>query len=166
MKLYLFASLLIVITMKPLNTTQQKCVDKNKMEVCWTITGNEINFKLKAPTNGWLCIGFNEKAGLKGTYLLMARVVNGKAEVVEHHTLSPGNYKDIQCFGEKAVVSSIQGSESNGVSEVRFSVPVHPTHKYAKPLKAGTSYEMLVAYSREDDFQHHSMMRSNIRITL
>ncbi len=148
------------------NIKTPTCVEKNKMEVCWVVHSKTIEFTLKAPTNGWVGIGFNENTGLAGTYLLLARVKNGEPEVVEHFTHAPGNYASIKSLGAIPVVSVISGKETSASTEISFSIPTTPTHKYGKPLGAGATYNMLIAYSREDDFNHHSMMRTNVSVKL
>lgn len=141
------------------------CITKNSMEVCWTFSEDKIRFALKAPTTGWVGIGFNEQSELAGTYLLLARVANGKAEIVEHFVISPGDYISIESLGATPVAVLLSGVETSD-TEVTFAVPISPLHKYGKSLKEGMKYEMLIAFSREDDFQHHSTMRTSIEVTL
>lgn len=156
----------VAIPMLKLPMGNEVCKTKNKMEVCWQHKKDEIEFTLKAPTRGWLAIGFNEKQGLAGTYLLMARVFNGKVEVVEHFTKSPGNYASIASLGATPCTKVVVGEQSKNLTNVTFRIPTKACHQFAKNFTKGTSYNMLMAYSQDDDFQHHSLMRTNIEITL
>lgn len=141
-------------------------ITKNGMTVRWAPTADSIRFELQAPTTGWLAIGFNQSSELTGNWLLMARVINGRAEVVEHHTLAPGNYQPIAQLGEAQVVQCVSGSETKGATTLAFSLPRNAAGRYQKSLASGSSWQMLLAYSRSDDFQHHSVMRTTTQLTL
>lgn len=141
-------------------------IEQNGMIVDWSHEGDRIRFEMEAPTTGWVTIGLNEKAGLPGSYLLMGRIVSGKGEVVEHYTLTPGDYQPLSTLGAEIAVEAVSGQEGQGRSRIQFSLPIAPGNSYAKELKAGAVYTMHMAYSREDDFQHHSMMRTAVKIKL
>ena len=146
--------------------TYPKTVSKNNIKISWHFEKDRIYFEMSAPTDGWVTIGFNTTAGTKGAYLLMGNIVDSKASVVEHYTLSPGNYKTIESLGEVPQVSDVSGSEISSYTRLKFSLPLKSTSDYQKDLMVGTEYTMIIAYSREDDFQHHSTMRTAIDISL
>ncbi|MEL7342506.1 MAG: hypothetical protein AAGM67_18635, partial [Bacteroidota bacterium] len=79
MKVYL----LVLLVLFPLAERQDPSgtIHKNGMEVKWQREGDRIWFEVQAPTDGWLGISFNENEGIVGSWLLMGRVVAGKAEV-------------------------------------------------------------------------------------
>jgi hypothetical protein len=143
-----------------------KTIDKNGMKVSWYFQNEQIYFEISAPTDGWITVGFNQNSGIQGAYLLMGNVINGKANLVEHYTISTGNYKPITELGEISQVKNIEGEEKNNFTQMKFSLPVKTLNKYQKDLKPDMNYFMILAYSREDDFQHHSMMRTHIKVTL
>jgi hypothetical protein len=134
----------------------------NGVEVNWHFTNDRIFLEMTAPTTGWVTVGFNESIGITGAYLLMGRVVNNTPELVEHHTVSPGNYKPIPIRS----VKDISGSEKNGFTTINFSLPIQPKGSKQKELFVGRELIIILAYSREDDFQHHSAMRTSIKIKL
>ncbi len=141
-------------------------ITKNNMTVSWRFHEDRIHFEMSAPTTGWVTIGFNTHSGTKGAYLLMGNIVEGKPAVVEHYTLSPGNYQPIESLGESPQVSDIAGVERANSSTLKFSLPVKSANQYQRELAKGLNYTMIIAYSQEDDFQHHSMMRTSVDITL
>lgn len=163
---------LVIICMAILAITQiqpqdsMKEVRKNNMRVSWKLEKEHIQIEIEAPTNGWVAIGFNETSSLAGTYLLMGRIQNGKAEVVEHFTEKPGSYKPITKYGIPNQVSSTSGDEKGNLTKLKFSIPISKSSKYHKQLSSGTKWNLLMAYSVDDDFQHHSIMRTSIEITL
>jgi hypothetical protein len=145
---------------------QQRSVSKSGMTVNWNCQKNRMFFEMSAKTTGWLTLGFNDTPGIKGAYLLMGRVVDGKAEVVEHYTLQAGDYRPIASLGGTTQVEDVDGVEKNGESTIYFSLPLAVAGKYQKQLVQGKRYHWILAYSREDDFQHHSIMRTAVEVQL
>lgn len=163
---------IVIICMAILTITQiqpqdnMKKVRKNNMAVSWKMEKEYIHFEMKAPTNGRVAIGFNETTSLAGTYLLMGRIRNGKAEVVEHYTEKPGNYKPTADLGIRNQVISISGDEKGNLTKLKFSVPISKSSKYHKQLSMDSKWTLLLAYSLDDDFQHHSIMRTSVNIKI
>ncbi|WP_420321850.1 DOMON domain-containing protein [Flagellimonas sp.] len=144
----------------------KKEISKLGMNIKWHHGNQRIHFTLNAPTRGWLAIGFNESKELSGTYLLMGNVIGEETNVVEHYTQNPGNYSPISELGGFSQVKDIQGMENEFGSTISFSLPIKPTGKLKKQLKPGSNYSLLIAYSQEDDFQHHSIKRTAVPIVL
>ncbi len=136
------------------------------MAVEWSEEEGKMVFALVAPSLGWLTIGFDDDNSIEGAYLIMARVRSGKTEVVEHFTSSPGEYRPITELGGKALVEDIEGREEGGKTYVSFSLPLGEKTEYQKALQVGGEYFLIIAYSRDDDFQHHSITRTSIQIKL
>jgi DOMON domain len=145
---------------------KMKTIKEKGMVIQWFYQNERVYFEMQAPTTGWVAIGFNTSSDIEDTYLLMGNVINGKSNVVEHYTINPGNYKPVSILGIIPKVQEIQGIEKNGNTTIKFSLPIGSDNKYQRDLKEGLDYMMVIAYSREDDFQHHSIMRSVVKITL
>ena len=145
---------------------KKRIVSKNGMEVRWHFEGDRIFFELSAPTTGWATIGFNTSKNMKGAYQIMGHVVNGNPNVVEHCTIAAGNYKPIEKLGAESQLKDVKGNQNEKIIFLWFSLPVRPISKYQRNLNKGMSYTLILAYSQEDDFQHHSIMRTSIPITL
>ena len=158
--------LITILTICSLNSTYKKRVSKNGMIVSWHYTEDLIHFAMKAPTSGWVTIGFNDKSTISGAYLLMGRIVNGKAEVAEMYTSSPGRYYSIKEYGEATSITIVKGNESNSNSSIYFCLPITPKNKYQRSLKEGSEYYMTLAYSTHDNFSHHSRMRTTVKLKL
>lgn len=141
-------------------------LDKNGMSVKWSFSEDQVHFNVQAPSQGWLAIGFNETADLENTYLLMGSVSDGKVMVQEHHIFRPGIYQSFEQLKEPHSVENIKGNESVNSTSISFSLPQTSFFQYVKHLKPGMEYHLLLAYSTEDDFDHHSIMRTSIKIKL
>lgn len=141
-------------------------VTKNNMKVSWYFHNNRIFFEMNAPTDGWLTIGFNDTTGTKGAYLLMGRVKQGVPNITEHFTINPGNYKTIESLGKTVQVKDVSGIENSNYTSIKFSLPQKAASKYQRDLFKGNEYVLIIAFSREDDYQHHSIMRTSVRVKL
>ena len=149
--------------------SQQKMmqtISKNRVNVHWHYQGDRIYFEMSAPTDGWVTIGFNQSTGIQGAYLLMGNVINGQTNLVEHYTLSAGNYQPIKKLNGQVQVKDIEGVEKGNKTTIKFSLPILAASKYQKDLSKGSEYVMILAYSQADDFQHHSMMRTSMKVKL
>lgn len=146
--------------------TEKQVVTKNGMCVSWYYANNRIFFEMSAPTQGWITIGFNSTTKMQGAYLVMGNVVNQQAQVVEHYTLSAGKYKPLTSLGAQSQVADVMGNHDTEKTTLQFSLPIKAISRYQKELSKGKKYHLILAYSREDDFKHHSIMRTAIQIKL
>jgi len=145
---------------------KEKAVSESEMHVSWHYQKARIYFEMRAPTDGWVTIGFNTTNNMTGAYLLMGRVKNDEAEIVEHFTISQGNYKPVQALGAQTKVNHVEGVQKEKNTLLKFSLPVEANSEYQKNLSEGKKYVMILAYSLADDFQHHSIMRTSINVEL
>ncbi|MAZ35868.1 MAG: hypothetical protein CL842_00265 [Crocinitomicaceae bacterium] len=141
-------------------------VSKNGMEVSWEFNKDSVTFEMSAPTNGWVTVGFNSNEGMAGCYLLMGRIENDTVQVVEHYTQRPGEYAPISKYDVKPKVSSTSGFENGKMTKIKFSILQKAISKYQKDLFPNSDYVTVLAYSESDDFQHHSSMRTSVKVTL
>ena len=149
-----------------LPNSDPQSIEKGGMKVTWEHVAERIHFEMEAPSAGWLAIGFNTRDQLAGTYLLMGAVKSGKTEVFEHYTKKPGTYPNFAEMGLESSVAQVMGEERRAYSRISFSLPVKAGNRYARDLSPGQTYYLLLAYSREDEFEHHSAMRTSVKITL
>lgn len=162
--------LLVTFILLHLNMISQdsvpKSLTKNNMTVEWKFVNDHIEFRMLAPTTGWVAIGFNTTPELTGTNLFMGAVANDKVRVDDRYILNPGNHKSIKELGGLEAVTHINGAESDDKTIIQFSLPAQAVDQYHINLEKGQSIHLLMAYSREDDFSHHSIMRTTTKIIL
>jgi hypothetical protein len=166
MKKYILSFITIFFFSQNYSQDKMKTIHKNGMTVSWKFKDDRIYFEMVAPTDGWVAIGFNDSENTTGNYLIMGNVVNSKVTVEEHYTISPGNYQTFAKLNTSRSIKNTNGEESLSKTTIRFSLPITSSNKYAKDLKQNTEFILLMAYSQEDDFQHHSIMRTATKITL
>ncbi|KAA1241569.1 DOMON domain-containing protein [Aquimarina sp. RZ0] len=163
---------LLLVTFILIRATAQEnyseTIIKNKMTVHWYHKDGRIFIKTSTPATGWVAIGFNDTSDITDTYLLMGHNMNDTPMVVEYYTVNPRNYKPVTSFNIPYQTKNISGEENMGITLLKFSLPLQQISKYQKNLSNGKEYQyhMIMAYSPEDDFQHHSIMRTSVSIKL
>lgn len=145
---------------------QQTVLDKG-MKVEWQHVDSSILFTITTPTSGWQAIGFNESQQLKATHLIMSRITEDIGiEVVEHFVESAGDYKPFSYYGIQQSATIIDGKEASGSTLISYKIPIMRRNSLSKDLNIGNTYILHYAYSLDDDFLHHSVYRSSIKIIL
>lgn len=145
---------------------KMKKVNKNGMTVFWEINESQLAIKMFAPTDGWIAIGFNTKDGLINTNLIMACVKNGQVLIEDQFIKSPGSHIKVTDLGGNDQTSRHSGEETAKGTTISFEITQFALDQFHHHLKEGQKYHLLMAFSREDDFQHHSMMRTSVEIIL
>lgn len=135
------------------------------MSVSWKTESDQVRIVMEAPTTGWLAIGFNTSDKLPGTNLLMACVRNGEATLSDRYIVAQGDHRPVGDLGGVPVARLLSGSENEHSTRIEFLLPLRATDRWYHTLRAGSTYTLLLAFSREDDFAHHSTMRSSVEIT-
>lgn len=145
---------------------QMQKIEKNGMTVKWKFEDEHLIFYLNAPTNGWMAVGINESAGLPGTNLIMATILNGEILISDRYILAPGNHQSVAELGGVSSVSPLSGSEKQLESNLSFKIARGSVDRFHYELWPGKRIYLLMAFSQEDDFMHHSIMRTALEIAL
>lgn len=172
---FLFFAFLLSYAYLPPITGCESCVQpenewkktkQKDMELAWKVEQTAIHCRIQSPGTGWAAVGFNTKPGLAGTHLIMGKVINGKVAFSDRYVLRPGLHQPINELGGTSTLSELSGTESQEGTQLEFSFPLTPSDKYHHELIPGKEYHLLLAWSREDDFMHHSAMRTHFTIIL
>lgn len=159
-------TLLLLLLFLPLGEHPKKTVQQNGMEVSWWIQNKRIYFEMKAPTKGWVAIGLHTKNQLQGTNLIMGAMENNVLKLEDHYIEAIGKHQETTKLGGKNALLDAKGESTKTATTIAFSLPLKAPDAFHQDLKEGKTYYLLMAYSAEDDFQHHSRMRTTISITL
>ncbi|MFM9837886.1 MAG: DOMON domain-containing protein [Cyclobacteriaceae bacterium] len=138
----------------------------NGMTFHWRFHKEHLQCRVTAPTKGWVAIGFNTKDELSSTNLIMGSVEQDYVTIDDRFVVKPGDHKSITELGGSEAIVQRTGVEENGKTSISFSIPLSVNDKFHHNLVEGKEYYVLMAFSQEDDFQHHSIMRTTIKIRL
>ena len=164
MNLYLTA-IIIAFGFVTQGTFEMNSITKNNMTVKWQVRDQHLYIKALAPTKGWVAVGLNKTTGLTGTNLIMGCVRNDKLTIDDRFIIGPGNHQSIKSLGGHYSLRHIEGSEHTH-TKISFELPLDSPDKFHQDLITGQPYYLLMAYSMEDGFDHHSIMRTGVKIIL
>ena len=150
----------------PQNFKCMKTIEKNGMKVSWTFDDDKIKFEVFAPTRGWVAIGFNEKNQLFGTNLIMGKIENKRVNISDQYIYGLGDHRPVEEVGGINHLSGLKGTEEAAGSTIQFFISKKAMDQFHFDLRLGKDIALLLAYSTEDDFDHHSTMRTSVIITL
>ncbi|MBX2840147.1 MAG: hypothetical protein KTR26_00135 [Flammeovirgaceae bacterium] len=153
----------LIIALFSFRTSAQEQLIVEKMKMSYEVKNSSIIISLSAPTEGWLLVGFNDKNDIVGSDLKMVRVRNGKIEAEDRFVKGLGDYPPDLQQGGKEDIQIENGYESNGKTNVTFSIPLQSADKKDFQHQLGEYFWLVMAYSIEDDFEHHSFMRKHLK---
>jgi hypothetical protein len=135
----------------------------------WATTGaNELSVELSASTTGWVAVGFDPDSMMLGANIIIGYVSGSTAFLRDDYGSQPTSHRDDIVLGGTRNVTVDGGSESGGVTEIMFSIPMNSGDPYDKTLLAGSGYTVLLARgpAGADDFttQHAFMTMTDIVI--
>lgn len=134
------------------------------VEFRWALEdGRLLHGCMRARTHGWVTVGFNTRPMLEGARLVMGRVVDGRAELEVHRAEPPRHGRIAAADGGVRLVGSAQQA---GFTRLCFVMPLGPIDRSDVALVAGSLTHLVLAWSHERDFDHHSADRGAVDVLL
>lgn len=146
-------------------TDDRRSVDDDDVTFTWHHQSGRLRGTLSAPSAGWIAVGFNEERSLRNTWFVIASVAARPMRVEEHIALVP-DHRNITDLGIEPSVGHVSGFYTQGRSQLEFSLPHALPKRPALRLAPGTPTHLMLAWSREADFDHHSAWRRHYDVEL
>lgn len=143
-----------------------KSIEVNGMTFLWMFNGGLLRCEASAPTTGWVAVGFNTQNELRGTNLIMGAIEQEFLNMDDQYIVKPGDHRSVIQLGGSEALTKRGGKEEDGITTISFSLPQLANDKFHHNLIQGVEYYVLLAFSQEDDFKHHSIMRTTIKLKL
>ena len=148
-----------------LKINAQNEIQSDEMSFWSTIENDSILIKIKAPTKGWLAVGFNDKNEIVGSDLKMFRVKNNRLEAEDQFVKGFQNHPSDSEVGGIQNIKLLSGEETSEATNLVFKIPLNSNDPFDYLHQPGESFWLILAYSVSDDFDHHSIMRKHSQIT-
>ncbi|MEM7523782.1 MAG: DOMON domain-containing protein [Pseudomonadota bacterium] len=125
----------------------------------WRHASDRIFVRLAAPTRGWFAVGFNDQSGLDGARFVIASVSDDGVARAEERIARPPVHSPVEALGGAPGLAETSGRLTPGGAAVSFSLPIDAGDAFAADLRPGATTHLMLAWSHEPDFTHHSAWR-------
>jgi hypothetical protein len=134
----------------------------------WQPEGQNLHVTVKAPTTGWVAVGFDPSLGMKDANLILAYVAGGNVVARDDFGTAVNSHDADTNLGGADNVTNLTGAEAAGATEVSFTIPLDSGDAHDRKLVVGRTYRVLLAHGPNgaDDFtiQHAKRTAVNIRM--
>ena len=124
-----------------------------------------LHARFGAPTDGWIAVGFNNDRRLEGTRFVIGALRNDEFHAEEHVAVGP-THPTVQSLGLETAMKHVLGEVGSSWSTMAFSLPQIFPDTPNPMLSPGTDTYLMLAWSHDRDFEHHSAWRRHISIVL
>lgn len=112
----------------------------------WRVDGDELEAVMSAPTTGYVSVGFHPTVMMMSAEIVIGYVENGVAHIQHHFGTGPVSHESLESLGEEGHVTVVDASEVDGVTTIRFRMPLSYGGEYDRPLVPGESTPVIWAY--------------------
>jgi hypothetical protein len=127
----------------------------------WRHEAGRLFAEFSAPASGWVAAGFNATRGLAGTRFVIA----APARIEERLALVPDHVR-VTDRGLRSELTGASFARTRGTGVLRFSLPHRFSDFPQLRLDPGTRAHVMLAWSHDDDFAHHSAWRRHFDAVL
>ena len=135
----------------------------------WKIEGENLSVQISAPTTGWVSIGFDPSKMMADANILIGYVSNGEVFLRDDFGDGQVKHSPDSKLGGGDHFTDLEGEEADGITRIRFAIPLDSGDSFDKPLERGKTYKIIYAYGPDgkDDFgSYHTQNRGSFEITL
>ena len=148
-------------------TTYDHEIIVQKMAFAWKVAGEDLYVRLKAPTTGWVAIGFNPSAGMKDAKFVLGYVKDGKTIISDEFGTGEIKHEPVEKLGGKSDVTLIGGKEEGGVTTIEFTIPLGSKDAKGGRIDPTGDTTVLLAYGLDGDISKlRHKFRTGISINL
>jgi hypothetical protein len=122
--------------------------------------------KVSAPTDGWVAVGFDPTIAMQDANIIIGYVSNDTAYIRDDYGTGLNSHASDIGLGGTDDVTDIAGTETGGVTEITFTIPLDSGDAYDRVLVVGQVYSVILAYGDDDAYgtSHTVRVGTNIEI--
>ncbi len=121
-------------------------------------SGTNLDCILTATATGWVAVGFHSNTATASGKGFFANIIIGYVDltgtsvsVVDNYNDSGNGHGPDTSFTGADDIITYSGTEINGITELRFKIPLNSGDPYDLPLVVGDYYNILLAWDADDD---------------
>jgi len=121
---------------------------------------------LSANTSGWLAVGFDPSSQMRDANFIIGNVISGTGFIRDDFGNSNSSHLPDTDLGGTNDVTLISASEADGVTTLRFTLPLNSGDQFDRLLNHGSSYPVIFASGAEEDpdSYHNALGAGTIKI--
>jgi len=152
----------------PVDTEGFESVTNAGVTVSWMVKGSDLSVVISARTTGWVAVGFDPSRMMGDANIIIGYVMDGQVFVRDDFGVGNIRHGADSANGGVDNLADITGSEEGGVTTIGFTIPLDSGDGMDKPLVAGRTYRIIMAYGPDgaDDFSTHHASRGSTEIRL
>ncbi len=138
------------------------------VDVQWRVDGDTLSVRMTAATTGWVAVGFDPTRMMADANMIIAYVENGELRIADDvGTSATSHGRDTANGGRDDIIRS-SGTESDGVTQVSFAIPLDSGDPTDRPLRPGSTYRVIVAHGPNgaDNFDAYHAARGSFEMEL
>ncbi len=129
-----------------------------------TDTLGMLHVKVRAPTTGWVAVGFDPTTGMQDANIIIGYVNNGVNIRDDFGIARDAHASDVSLGGEDNVTNK-SGTETTDLTEI--IIPLDSGDSRDRPLVEGNTYTVILAYGQDNAFDvYHDTARTSTNIEL
>ncbi len=135
------------------------------MELHWTIEGDSIYIGLRAPTTGWLAIGWDPSGPImEGEDILIGYIRSRELFLQDYFANTSVTHANDVSLGGRDDVLEASGTEDQSSTTIEFRRGLDTGDRFDRPITPG-AHTVQLAYAPTDDFvTYHGEKRTVVRI--
>lgn len=132
----------------------------------WRTADTHLQGCMQAQTKGWVTVGFNTRPTLDGARLVMGRVDAQSGLIEIHQAMPPRHEMRHSSASKSAAIQLINSEQRSGLTQICFRMALAASYMGDVALSVGKPVHLILAWSHERDFQHHSAQRGVVNTVL
>lgn len=129
----------------------------------WAIDGDSLHGQLSAKTTGWVGVGFNATKDMQDAGFVIGAVKDGQPKAAIFLGVSPASHSKAI---EQAELTGIDGDEKDGITTIRFTIPLVSKVAGIRPIVPDRDTKVLLAYSNDDSIKVKHVARAEFLLNL
>jgi hypothetical protein len=132
------------------------------------VEDDNLHVQLTTESTGWVAVGFEPSRQMKDANIIIGYVADGEVVLRDDYGVANTRHDAGTNIGGEDNLSDVEGSEVDGVTTIRFTIPLDSGDEFDKVLSAGTTYKMIASRGPDgaDNFWAYHGDRGSVEITL
>ncbi|MFC1887409.1 DOMON domain-containing protein [Candidatus Cloacimonadota bacterium] len=134
------------------DTTLYLSLEAGNSKFYWLVEQDSLKCVIKAPTTGWIGIGFDPESVMQNANFIMGYVQDSIAYMSDEWGVSPSTHTEDTNLGGSYDIGTFGGFDSGSETILYFSIPLNSGDIYDKELIFGQNYPLILAFGSADNF--------------